>query len=90
MITLLGLEPRGSVVVKKSTLIGVQLTPIGSELVFDRVFTSLGSTFFTFIIGIMGILHIPGSPTLVDSWRRLEKEMGVFLKKKYTEVSTTS
>lgn len=76
--TIFGLGSEKSVIVRKSTLVGVQITPRKNETMVDGTFPSVATAFFsTLICG--GGYWTP----LYYSWLDFEKEISLFLKRKY-------
>jgi len=68
-----------SIIVRKSVLVGVQLTQRGNEIVLDSTFPSIVTSFFSALISIAGIWLTPTH----SYWRGFENEMAVFLRLKY-------
>jgi len=75
-----GFGSEKSIIVKKSTMVGVQITPRGDEIAVDHIVPSATGSFFALILGVVGL---PNIPPLVESWRSLERETGAFLRRKY-------
>lgn len=76
-----GLGSEKSIIIEESDLVGVQLTSRGTEISIDGTFPSVEiSVFYSFFFFILG-LFLPWH--VERSWRNLEKELAVFLKKKY-------
>ena len=74
-----GLGPEKSIIVQKSTMVGVQLTQRGKEIAVDGTFPSLAASFFSALISVAGIWLTPTH----SYWRGFENEMAVFLRRKY-------
>ncbi len=75
-----GLESEKSIIVRKSILVGVQVTPRGNEIGVDFMIPSVAVSLFAVLIHFAGIFKIP---SLEESWRDLEMEIAVFLRRKY-------
>ena len=73
-----GLEP--SIIVRKSTWVGAQITIRGEEIELDFTFPTLATSITGMIVFYSGIFAIP---SLITSWIDLQKDLGGFLIRKY-------
>ena len=73
-----GLEP--SIIVRKSTWVGAQVTIRDKEIELDFTFPTLATSIAGMVFFYSGIFAIP---SLITSWIALQKDIGGFLSKKY-------
>ncbi len=67
-----------SIIVKKSTLTGVQIATRENEIVVDGTFPSVTTSFFSALISALGIWMMPW-----NSWWKFENEIATALKRRY-------
>ena len=83
---LFGLGSEKSIVVRKSMLVGVQITPRENEIRVDGTIPSVAISFFSaliaFALSTLGIIRSASFIPLLPS-RNLENEIADFLKRKY-------
>lgn len=77
---LFGLSNDKSIIVWKSTFVGTQISKRENEITIEGIYPSITTSYFSVLTNI--ILG-GGIPLFHSSWRKLEKEIGAFLKQKY-------
>lgn len=75
-----GLGNEKSILVKKSFFVGAQISKRENEFMIDGIHPSISSSLIALLLQVLGSLYILFSPS---PYRKLEKEIGVFLKQKF-------
>jgi len=78
---ILEIGPGKSILIKKSFMVGVQITQKGEEISVQGSFPSIATSIFASII--FGLLHIYLPSVFASSWMNFEHELAVFLNQKY-------
>ena len=73
-----GLEP--SIIVRKSTWVGAQITIRENEIELDFTFPTIATSIAGMVAFYSGISAIP---SIISSWVALEKDLAGFLTRKY-------
>ncbi|HUR10895.1 MAG TPA: hypothetical protein VM012_05975 [Flavitalea sp.] len=68
-----------SIIVRKSTFVGVQISKCENELTIEGVQPSIPAVLFSFLLNLAG-LNVPVSPF---AWKNLETDLALFLADKY-------
>lgn len=75
-----GIGNEKSILVKKSFFVGAQISKRENEFTIDGIHPSVSSSLIALLLQVLGNLYILFSPS---PYRKFEKEIGLFLKRKY-------
>lgn len=79
---LFGLGPNKTILFKKSTFVGAQITRRGQELFIEGIFPSVLSTALSGLL-MLGCMFYFLESIFYSRWLKLEKEIGLLLNEKY-------